>query len=198
MSALITHVRESVLTSPEDTAPHALVEWARGEAALPWSEHVALDALCREWWLEQSDARDLLRALTLAHHRSGVLGACACARWALERHRTDENDRRPWIAVETTERWCRGEATLEQVLAARDGAWNAAADDAAAYAAYASASASDADAAAAYAADAADASAYAADAAWDQARAVALRDLCDVVRAAVECPPAECWLRGEL
>ena len=75
-------------------------------------------------------------------------------------HLVPAGEDRPRIAIETTERWVRGEATIEEVRAARQDAWDAyayaatAAAEAAAYAAYAAA------AYAAYAA--ADAYAYAA------------------------------------
>ena len=83
-----------------------------------------------------------------------VLAACACARLALPY--VPAGEQRPLAAIETAERWTRGEATIEQVRAAAD----------AAYAAYAS-YASDADAAyAALAASAADADAAYAAAAY--------------------------------
>jgi hypothetical protein len=97
-----------------------------------------------------------------------VLAACACARTALVHVPAGET--RPLNAIETTEAWCRGEATLEQVRKARRAAYAA---TAAAYAA--DAAAADAADAAAYAADAADAAAYAADAAAAAAAAARTR-----------------------
>src|SRR6478609_3414827 len=85
-----------------------------------------------------------------------VMAACACARLALVH--VPAGEMRPLAAIETAEAWCRGEATIEQVKAARDAAWRASA----AYAAYAASA--DAYADAAYAAAYADA-AYA-DAAY--------------------------------
>ena len=79
-----------------------------------------------------------------------VLCACACARTALRY--VPAGEERPLAAIETAERWCRGDATLDEVRAARRGAAYAA--YAAAYAAYAAAYAADA-AAADAAADAA-------------------------------------------
>ena len=73
-----------------------------------------------------------------------VLCACACARTALRY--VPAGEERPLAAIETAERWCRGDATLDEVRAARRGAAYAAD-----YAAYAAADA----AAAAAAADAA-------------------------------------------
>ena len=100
-----------------------------------------------------------------------VRTACACAREALRF--VPDGEIRPKTAIETAERWCNGEATIEQVrnassaAAAADAAAYAAACDAA-YAAYA------ADADAAYAAYAAAAyAAYAAAAAAADAAAYA-------------------------
>jgi hypothetical protein len=112
-----------------------------------------------------------------------ALAACACARLALKWVTPGED--RPLKAIETTERWARGEpgVTLEDVKKVRS----------AAYAAYAAAAAAAYDAADA-AADAADAAAYAADAAayaaYADAAAAARRarkqmqkDCADAVRA---------------
>ena len=103
-----------------------------------------------------------------------VLAGCACARLALKYVTAGED--RPRICIETTERWTRGEATIDEVRTARSAADASAADayaadayaaDASAYAAYAvdaDAYAADAYAYAAYAADAYAYTAYAADA----------------------------------
>jgi hypothetical protein len=128
-----------------------------------------------------------------------VLAACACARLALPHVAAGEE--RPLMAIETAERWARGEAgiTLAEVRAAADAAayaatyaaayaatYAAAAADAAAYAAtYAAADAAAyaaADAAAAYAAADA-AAAYADD--WRQKRAEVLAQCSDLVRAQI-------------
>lgn len=56
-----------------------------------------------------------------------VMAACGCARLALpfwEAH--DAEDRRPHVALETAEAWCRGEATIEEVQKAAGGAFDAA------------------------------------------------------------------------
>ena len=74
-----------------------------------------------------------------------VRTACACAREALRF--VPDGEIRPKTAIETAERWCKGEATISQV---RNASSAAAAADAAAYAAACDA---------AYAADAADADA---------------------------------------
>ena len=88
-----------------------------------------------------------------------VLAACECARLALPY--VADGERRPLEAIETAEKWARGEAgiTIERVRSAAADAY--AADAYAAYAAYAAAYAAYAAAYAAYTA------AYAADAADD-------------------------------
>ena len=82
-----------------------------------------------------------------------VLRACACARTALRY--VPAGEERPLHAIETVERWARGEATLDEVRAARRAAYDAA---------YAAAASADADAAAASAAAAYAAAAASADA----------------------------------
>ena len=127
----------------------------------------------------------LARRAELCSRQELVLAACACARLALPY--VKKGEKRPLAAIETAERWARGEATLEEVrsaaAAAADAysAYSAASAYDAAYAAYDDAAASAYSAAyaaadaAAYAADAADAaadaaasSAYAADAAYQR------------------------------
>jgi hypothetical protein len=102
-----------------------------------------------------------------------VLAACACARLTLLRVSAGET--RPLIAIETAERWARGEdgVTLEEVRNAYAAAAAYAAADAAAAAAAAAAYAAVAYAAVAYAADAAYAAYAAADAAAAAAAAAA-------------------------
>ena len=63
-----------------------------------------------------------------------VLSACGCARLALKY--VPKGEDRPRLCIETAERWALGDATIEEVKAARRAAL-AAADIAAAYAAYA-------------------------------------------------------------
>jgi hypothetical protein len=131
--------------------------------------------------------------------------ACECARQALKYLK--EGEERPRISIETTEAWCRGEASKEEVLNAAGAAGaayaaytaytadaaaaaayaayaaytaNAAAAAAAAYAAYAAAYAAAGAAYAAYAADAADAAA--ADAAYGDARKQSLKASANIVR----------------
>jgi hypothetical protein len=102
--------------------------------------------------------------------------ACQCARTTLKY--VPKNEKRLQIAIETTERWCQGKATIEDVRTAAYAAYAASASASAyayanaasaasayAYAAAAAATAAYAAAAAATAASAAAAYAYAADAA---------------------------------
>ena len=89
-----------------------------------------------------------------------VRATCDCVRTALKF--VPKGEKRPLVAIQTAERWCRGEATIEEV---RRAAY-------AAYAAYAASAAAASAAAAAYAASAAYA-AYAASAASDAAEAAA-------------------------
>lgn len=65
-----------------------------------------------------------------------VLAACACARRALVHVPAGED--RPRLAIETAERWARGEAGFEEVRKAATAAWEAA-TEAASSAAYSSA-----------------------------------------------------------
>jgi hypothetical protein len=125
------------------------VEWSKGKTlAEAWTQ------------CERADWMLWLAAKRMPRKRV-VLAACACARTALKRIPVGEE--RPAKAIETAERWARGEATITEVRAAYAAA-------AAAYAAYAAAAdaayaAADAADAAYAAADAAYAYAYAADAA---------------------------------
>ena len=126
------------------------------------------------------------RLLSRGHVRREplVIAACLCAREVL--HLVPAGEERPLRAIEAAEAWCRGEATLDEVRAARS-----AAADAAYTAAYAADAADAADAAytAAYAADAdaADAAAYAADAAYAAAGAAARKRVrAEIVALAVE------------
>jgi hypothetical protein len=110
-----------------------IVEWT--------PEHRAcVRAALHDWCCEQLDARDVLRALTQWNRRLGVWLTCQVARTTL--HLVPADEHRPRIAIETAERWIRGEATAEECRRAADSA----------YAAYAAAYAYDAASAAYYAA----------------------------------------------
>ena len=147
-----------------------------------------------------TDACEALRWLASLDHRLATWGACACARGALRYVKDGEH----WSlrAIETTERWLAGQATLDEVRESRHGAWAAwsatadAACAAAAYAAYVThgaiysvtcSGASAAYAATAYAATAARRSA----AAWDAARNAELTRLVGVVADALPGLPPE-------
>ncbi len=114
-------------------------------------------------WLacERADWLLWIAARVLAPERKRVVWtACQCARTALKYTK----DPCVLACIEMTERWCRDQATIEEVRKARHAAAAAAYAAYAANAAYADAAADAADAAA-NAAYAADAAAYAANAA---------------------------------
>ena len=152
--------------------------------SLAWLRALPPGTTAAEAW-EACERGDWIVWLVGALHMRGlvtrqtlVLVACETARTALVHVPAGED--RPLVAIETAERWCRGEASLEEVRDAADDADAARADaDAAADAAYAAYAAADAARAAraaraAYAAARADAAAYAAaraDAAADAAYA---------------------------
>ena len=140
------------LTSRE--ACEAAMDWLGDrDSARMWAECKRPDWLL--WWAAHSVPRQEL-----------VLAACDCAETALRF--VPQGEDRPRLAIETTSRWARGEATVEEVRAA---ARAARAADAAARAADAAARAAYAATRAARAADAAARAARAADAATDAARA---------------------------
>ena len=143
-----------------------IAEWANKQGAcedgLEWIGDRDAEAAWRE--CPRGDWMIWAAAKVGVQRRALVLAACACARLVLPYVRKGEE--RPLKAIETTEAWCRGEATIEQVRCARTFAAAAYADAAAAYAAYA---ADDAYAAARAAARAAAAYAYA-EATWLESR----------------------------
>jgi hypothetical protein len=117
--------------------------------------------------------------------RAIVAAACECARLALRF--VPDGELRPAVAIETAERWTRGEATLAEVRHAADAAYDAAA---ATYAAAANAAYAAADAAYAAAhADSADSAANSAVAAYtEDARAKTLRRCATIVRRHINRP----------
>jgi hypothetical protein len=143
------------------------IAWADGYGS---AYTTALAACPERSWLTWLYGRLLVRGHV--RRKPLVIAACLCAREVL--HLVPAGEERPLRAIETAEAWCREEATLDEVRAARRAAYayaDAAAADAtyaAAYAAYAAA-----DAAAAYAAYAAAYAAYAAYAYADAAAAYA-------------------------
>jgi len=126
-------------------------DWAQSYSsyARAWHTHQSGEQLLQVFERLQVDHKLLVRA------------GCDCARIALLH--VPEGENRPRIAIETTEAWCDGRATIEQVRVAARGATPADAANAAAYAAYAANAATAANAAA-YAANAAAYAAYAATA----------------------------------
>ena len=116
-----------------------------------------------------------IRKVDTWNDKTARLFACYCARDTLPIfEKKYPNDNRPRVAIETAERYANGEATIEELNAARAAAWDAAraaASDAAWAAAKAAASAAVSAAAWAAARDAARAAAS--DAAWDAAWAAA-------------------------
>ena len=130
----------------------------------------------------------LLGKIPSTDRKTLVLAACEIARQSL--HLVPEGEDCPRLAIETAEKWARGEASLREVKtaaaaaaadAAAAAAYYAAADAAYAAAYTAAAAAADAAAAAYYAADAADA-AGAADAAYYAAREESLAVSAKIVR----------------
>ena len=150
-----------------------LIELNACEEAIQWVGDKTLERAWKEchrgdWMLWLADEIHVNQKLI-------VKAACTCARLALPHVPAGET--RPLIAIETTEKWCEGEATIEEVRKAAEAAYaaRAAADAAcaaarAAYAAARAAAAADDAAGAVYAA-AIDAD-YAVDAAVDAAYAV--------------------------
>jgi len=110
--------------------------------AIKWHETQAND---KQAWdtCERGDWLLWLLGRIKVDRKRLVLCCCECARLSLKY--VPENENRPRIAIETAEKWAKGEASIEEVRAAADAAAYAA--DAAADAAYAAADAA-ADAAA--------------------------------------------------
>ncbi len=130
----------------------------------------AVEVALHDYALASNDARGVLGEIARWSRRLGVALACVVAREALRY--VPEGELRPLRAIETAERWTRGEATVEECRQAASAASSAYAASAAAYAANAANAAAYADADAA-AANAAYAASYTADASADAASAVA-------------------------
>jgi hypothetical protein len=147
--------------------PSVLAEMGACREAVAW---VGTRTLTEAWaQCERADWMLWLAAKVL-DRKLLVLAACACARTALVHVPPGED--RPLRAIETAERWARGEATEEEVGVAVDDAYAAYAAAAAAYAAAHAADAAYAAAyATAYATDAVHAAAHAAYAAYAAAHA---------------------------
>lgn len=85
-----------------------------------------------QWVMHFKEARSAMKSLTSYDRRIGVWCACQAARKALPFLRNGEP--RPLQAIETTESWLRGKATVDQVQKSADAAYSAA-NDASAFAA---------------------------------------------------------------
>lgn len=83
--------------------------------------------LSEKHWLFSTDAGELIRyaiARLPAQHLSLVLAELAECAWPAW-HRAFPHDWRPAWCVATVRAWCFGEATIAQVLEAKEGAWEA-------------------------------------------------------------------------
>ncbi len=72
----------------------------------------AVEVALHDYALASDDARDVLREITRWSHRIGRWLACRVARESLRY--VPEVENRPRRAIETTERWLRGEASAEE------------------------------------------------------------------------------------
>jgi hypothetical protein len=177
------------MTKTELTA--ALTTHDACDEAIAWVESSRRKLAAKIWDdCERGDWMLWIAARAGVDRKLLVSAACLCAREALKYVKPGED--RPRIAIETAERWVRGEATIEEVRAARNAADDHAAASAAYAAAYAAYAAAYAAASAAYAADAAYAAAayaaYAAAAAAAYAYAARKRSLArsaDLVRSVI-------------
>jgi hypothetical protein len=164
-----------------DACP-AFMDWlGKRDSAQMWAECRRPDWLI--WWAGQAVSRQEL-----------VLAACDCAETAL-RYVSEVEDR-PRRAIETARRWATGEATVEEVDAARAAAISAYinagyAASFAALTAYATPAPFAAHSAAVAAKEAARAAAHAANAAA-AANDAAYAEMCQIIRARwPECPLPE-------
>ena len=94
------------------------VKWAKNYETL----QSAWDVCERGDWLLWLAAK---RSRSTASRKRLVLAACECARLALSHVPVGET--RPLTAIETAEKWTRGEATLQDVATATDAVYAAAA-----------------------------------------------------------------------
>jgi hypothetical protein len=122
-------------------------------------------------------------------HKQIVYAACQCARLALPY--CEDKQQRPLKAIETTEKWIRGEATIEEVKQAREAVYAAATSTAStAYAACHAASAAyyAADTAVSFPYAAASAAYYAASNNQGAARQAMQLQTADIVRSLIPRP----------
>ena len=92
--------------------------WLQGERA---RKPNALKSQERWDACERADWLLWLAAKANVDRKALVMASCACARLALKYVPAWES--RPLAAIEMAERWCRGEATLAEVMAVRDACW---------------------------------------------------------------------------
>ena len=78
-------------------------------------------------WAKCQHPRHMLWLLGEVSADRRVIVAIACDTTETTRVYVPAGEERPRVAIETARRWARGEATLEEVQAARRGAWAAAA-----------------------------------------------------------------------
>jgi len=143
------------------------------EESVKWAAELLEGTTLQQAWdlCPRADWLLWLLARTGAERKLLTLAACACARTALPFVAASED--RPRIAIEWTESWARGEASMGEVRAASDTAATCTAYAATRTATAAAAAASDAAYAASDAAYAADYAATCAAAASDAAYAAA-------------------------
>lgn len=157
-----------------------LIEHNACSPAVAWVGRQSLEAA---WRLCDRGDWMIWLAMVAGVDRRIVVGAvCECVRPALV-HVSNGEDR-PRVAIETTEAWCRGEATIEDVRRASYAGHAVRAAYTAVYAARAATSHTS-DAAAAYASEAAYAAAYAESLA-QSAAIVRSRIPLEMVQAAME------------
>jgi hypothetical protein len=119
------------MTKTELTA--ALTTHDACDEAIAWVESSRRKLAAKIWDdCERGDWMMWIAARAGVDRKLIVSAACLCAREALKYVKPGED--RPRIAIETAERWVRGEATIEEVRAARNAADDHAAASAAAYA----------------------------------------------------------------
>src|ERR1700744_264189 len=89
----------------------------------PTIQRYAINKDLSTFWQECPNGEWLLRFVHIdgnSDHKLVVKAACQIARLVLPLVKQGEN--RPRVAIETTEKWLVGEATLEEVKAAADAA----------------------------------------------------------------------------
>ena len=109
----MTNSELKALLAELDASEKARAWMGERDLATAWSECERVDWLL---WL----ASRMIGREGWPSHQDIVIAACACAETALVH--VPQGEERPRIAIETTRKWARGEATLKEVEAA---AWAA-------------------------------------------------------------------------